>query len=393
VKNKEKAIAEMKRSAEHDFPAATSTLARNTKNGSLLESDAVVTFSLKRMCLSTSPGELRLATDLQGLEGWSYMGREAYLYFRHDASGATLERDAVDPHRLRLTLPEAYTFWIQVPRMYPHAPPRVYRVEPSHHHHGGNHSHNTHPTLSPSSHQVSRYLGAAAVARAGLAGRAGPPLLQRVEVLSRPPAHSCESHEEAKKLTSTHTYDEWSPIRRLSDLLDHLLDLPRSRHAAWRLEQQTTGQPQGHYPLHEDPKHLLESSVELPTTSSCKYCSSLPHDDICMSGEKRHSPPLHQQLHADEPAQKLGFDLWPNRFNVGYSTNPSNTSSSRMDHSNESPPPFSNDSHYWIASTNTTSNTKQPPSTPHLQPHHPQSVDHHSNAFRTSNPMDMMMME
>ena len=112
--------------------------------------------SLKRVRLSRSPGEFRLQKDLANLGGWeriappqthSHTLQPQPEYWRKGPARLVVE----DSHRVILTLdnssqiqqqqmqfqgqnqfhsaPPPSKFWIQVPRMYPHRPPAVARME------------------------------------------------------------------------------------------------------------------------------------------------------------------------------------------------------------------------------------------------------------------------
>jgi len=78
--------------------------------------------SLKRVRLSCSPGELRLQRDLRSLKGWDAVSQDCWA--RLGGAHLTLE----NPLRLILHS-EGARFWIQIPRMYPHRPPTIARME------------------------------------------------------------------------------------------------------------------------------------------------------------------------------------------------------------------------------------------------------------------------
>ena len=91
--------------------------------------------SLKRVRLSCSPGELRLQRDVGSLStmGWGELilngsGNVDGVCWQHRGTGAILMQD--DALRLKLRLPNNVgIMWIQIPRMYPHRPPVVSRLE------------------------------------------------------------------------------------------------------------------------------------------------------------------------------------------------------------------------------------------------------------------------
>jgi len=151
---------------------------RNTdfSNEDTRNQDVSLSASLKRFKISTTPGELRLAKDLESLmtdHNWkiphpanfnnfsSLQNRSQYrrehstnVLFSPDNS-ASVERDLVDPLRLRINI-FRYEFLLQIPRMYPHSPPVIYRITENKIYQGNYNSNSAseHPTLYPSSHCV-----------------------------------------------------------------------------------------------------------------------------------------------------------------------------------------------------------------------------------------------
>lgn len=106
--------------------------------------------SLKRVRLSSSPGELRLQLDLRQLaqsHEWVQTAEEVWHWPR---TKCRLEQCQVDPLRLVFFIPQQQhsgnmtRVWIQIPRMYPHPhrPPCVTQIQHAqplhvlpHHHH------------------------------------------------------------------------------------------------------------------------------------------------------------------------------------------------------------------------------------------------------------------
>lgn len=119
--------------------------------------------SLKRVRLSSSPGELRLQSDLRNLvllKNWVQAAEDVLVW---PETGCRLEQCQVDPLRLIFTIPipqeqeqllrrrlqlrhnyhpqqhqqqalhgpatTVTRVWLQIPRMYPHRPPKVTRIQ------------------------------------------------------------------------------------------------------------------------------------------------------------------------------------------------------------------------------------------------------------------------
>ena len=99
---------------------------RNSPSNDLLDCRSLQS-SLKRVRLNCSPGELRLQRDLKSLPQhiWNQIS-EGHFVFTFDS---TISLSLVDPLRLILQVSEAGRIFIQIPRMYPHRPPVVSRIE------------------------------------------------------------------------------------------------------------------------------------------------------------------------------------------------------------------------------------------------------------------------
>ena len=94
--------------------------------------------SLKRVRLSSSPGELRLQLDLRQLtqnNEWIQTSEDVWHCPR---TKCRLEQSQADPLRLVFFLPTSSTcsrnasatrIWIQIPRMYPHRPPTITQIQ------------------------------------------------------------------------------------------------------------------------------------------------------------------------------------------------------------------------------------------------------------------------
>lgn len=128
---------------------------------------------LKRVRLSTSPGELRLELDLEHLATamhWTQVNNHRW----GSKHGVILERRRQDPMSLVLHFDQSTKIWMQVPRCYPHEPPVITHVQ--------------------------------------------HPYVLHVIVTLEPAMHSMMTIQS----DTTLVYDKWSPVRQLSDLLDYL---------------------------------------------------------------------------------------------------------------------------------------------------------------------------
>ena len=89
--------------------------------------------SLKRVRLSSSPGELRLQLDLRQLVQGHEWIKTAEDVWHWPRTQCRLEQSQVDPLRLVFFVPgrNATTtrLWIQIPRMYPHRPPSITQIQ------------------------------------------------------------------------------------------------------------------------------------------------------------------------------------------------------------------------------------------------------------------------
>lgn len=138
--------------------------------------------SLKRLRLSTSPGELRLEGDLQTMTTtsggcWKHVDQRHWVCKR---SGALLERQFGNPLNFILYLSQNLQVCIEISREgYPHVPPTITRV--------------IHP------------------------------LYQNGIVLVQPALtpYATYSHDSC---ATTLVYDQWCPVRRFQDLLVFLVN-------------------------------------------------------------------------------------------------------------------------------------------------------------------------
>lgn len=224
--------------------------------------------SLKRVKISTSPGELRLDKDIELLinenqwcsapqnfvpiEQQPMPWRSATIsstrsYGELCRKNARLVRDPVDPLRLRLTclhqpfsqsLSERWTYLIQMPRMYPHQAPLITRV--------------TREIISNENmariSNVSIGASAAIVASSVMQMHADPPVPEQILIRCPPPPRNkfdaamnrehgvCENSKFLAIDVETAMYNSWSPISSLGDLLDFLITMPTKRREWWAVE-------------------------------------------------------------------------------------------------------------------------------------------------------------
>ena len=186
--------------------------------------------SLKRVRLSCSPGELRLQRDLRNLvteQGWNQVGEHCWNL----EDVASLEQvTKQDPLRLLLLVrcggvgghgqstgeTTWKRCWITIPRMYPHRPPVISRIEDMP-------SDNGQPTTkdqtapgwdsftgNPFSRQHHLQLQ-----------NRSRPAVERIVIHEAPPNGQAPS----VPCGSTVVYNHWSPIMRLGDLLSFVLNV------------------------------------------------------------------------------------------------------------------------------------------------------------------------
>lgn len=202
--------------------------------------------SLKRVRLSSSPGELRLQRDLRHLESsgtWQRVGNADVWHWHPPAAPVTARRRSpctsttaavprielrqLESLRLRLTIPNSVVVWIQVPRMYPHRPPLVGRI--------------AYNDESPDSHRIEHIL-----VHEAPPGRAESDSQQQQSPTERENYHqdtgdvfvetsssSWTSHSDSgeEQNTTLHysadtiIYHDWSPVQRLGDLLEFVIGI------------------------------------------------------------------------------------------------------------------------------------------------------------------------
>lgn len=339
--------------------------------------------SLKRVKISTSPGELRLDRDVESLisskdwtstaqiantniwphqnvnyhgsststPSWERRGSRIHSELLRDYPNARLVRDPVDPLRLTLTClhqppmslslnndttqlssplpPEQWTFFIQMPRMYPHVPPVITRVSRE---------------FAPNSESMACHIGnrnihyspaAAMMATSSLMqSRIEPvPVPEHVLVRLLPTPHSdfnSDNNSDFRCLDidlATSQMNSWSPVSSLQDLIDFLTQIPARRRSWWRVENNRR--------LHQQQVHFLRNNA----------IGNYPvgHPTIAPGHERQHFQSAKQQsfscdmeddgnmnvvesmvedTHHDFSRTSTERRFTPNRFDVGYEKSP-----------------------------------------------------------------------
>lgn len=282
--------------------------------------------SFKRVKISTSPGELRLDRDIECLlhsSKWApskennpphQHGRLIELC-RHNA---TLIRDAVDPLRMKLIVwhgsRERWTFFLQLPRMYPHVPPVVSRVSRE---------------ILPES-GVYDVSASAVMVASSVMQRGEPPVPEKVLVRSLPPSRAgecvdnmdCASHEDGlwEIDSATSVYRQWSPVSSLEELIDFLITIPERRRQWWSVESNRRAHLQSMRSCSMTPvmQNLsMQSAVQTMQYSnqimcSPKRCQKEPQ----MQHTQFPSSPCDMEAESLEAIEHSPFIA--NRFDVGY---------------------------------------------------------------------------
>lgn len=321
--------------------------------------------SLKRVKISTSPGELRLDKDIEILineNQWSstlpsqnnYVPNEQQqpLSWRSATvsssrshgelchKNATLVRDPVDPLRLRLTclhqpfsqsLLERWTYLIQMPRMYPHHAPLITRV--------------TREVISNENmariSNVSIGVSAAIVASSVMQMHAESPVPDQILIRSPPPPRNKydvnreHNYENSKFLTidaATAMYNFWSPISTLGDLLDFLMAIPSKRREWWAVENNRLHHQQqvrlirtGHE-MHPNQHAVSHSTMSTISNNENSSFQQLQHYISSSSrGAESDDDNVVEHMMDDSSAHDHATEekLRANRFDVGFPREPS----------------------------------------------------------------------
>ncbi|KAL3792870.1 hypothetical protein HJC23_004795 [Cyclotella cryptica] len=301
--------------------------------------------SLKRVKISTSPGELRLDRDIELLlssKTWTSTENNSPNGGRINeisSQNARLVRDPVDPLRLRLTVlrsMERWMFLIQMPRMYPHVPPVVTRV-----------------SRDAAQENLDGWMGghrsltaAEAMVASSVMQRAEPPVPERVVIRALPPSRAgdvCTSQcddwdmegcgdpysEDNSPLleidAATAVYRCWSPVSSLGELIEFLMGIPEKRRQWWSIESNRRGHLQSLRSSHFLAAHpTLASSQYNPnvTIKVTKYPLKAPQN---LSSPMKYHKAQYPSSPCDMDADKMdlesaieGSPFVTNRFDVGY---------------------------------------------------------------------------
>lgn len=215
-------------------------------NDDVYNNDLTLSACLKRFKISTTPGELRLSKDMEQLikeHDWvtsQHMTHQSNLttfstnrLLSPDGT-LSIERDSVDPLRLRVQSP-FFEFLLQIPRMYPHSPPSVYRItrcNSSNFVTASSCSMSTtssdRPTLYPSSSCVPPPPSHTSGVGIDNFTQHFPNIVVSNEVLAQNNKPTNTSHPSTQHDLEQNTviYNNWNPISRLVDLLSWLKDYP-----------------------------------------------------------------------------------------------------------------------------------------------------------------------
>ena len=319
--------------------------------------------SLKRVKISTSPGELRLDRDIESLitgKRWStanhgldnnenhckssFDRRGSRIHVELYSHHARLMRDPVDPLRLRLTFldqitsskhndaptdnnnaqrstssplpPERWTFLIQIPRMYPHAPPSILRVTRDFVSNLGN------MNLDRQNSSAS----AAMVASSVMQGRVEPPAPEQVFINLLPPIlhhHQGGGLGDTQMDLATAVCNSWTPVSTLQDLIDFLMGIPARRREWWSAEShRSTNHQQNQQsfygvaqPTIAPPNNSFSDSQEHQSKGQEPYHSSQCEMDE--DGEVSNFEYMMEDSQHDFSERHIN-PFTPNRFDVGY---------------------------------------------------------------------------
>ncbi|CAB9497745.1 expressed unknown protein [Seminavis robusta] len=211
-------------------PTPTAYPSNNNSSSSYLDCQSLQS-SLKRVRLSSSPGELRLQRDLRHMVSsgtWvpqqdnRHKNSEVWMWHppappvtvkaHNQPPPPHIELKKVESLRLRLTFQHSVVAWIQVPRMYPHRPPLISRIVYQDNY-GGNNN-NTKQTIQTI-----------------VVHEAPPGRSDGASVISpEDQPHQIKNNANPIHQGNTVVYHNWSPVQRLGDLLEFVIDTFRKQH-------------------------------------------------------------------------------------------------------------------------------------------------------------------
>lgn len=278
--------------------SSTPTTATTNTSTSHLEYQSIQS-CFKRVKISTSPGELRLSKDLEDIcttHHWRHHNRD----FLSPDSCIKLHQDVVDPLRLSLSVwgkNVVMTYMLQVPRMYPHAPPVVYRVSAD-------------PPLQYPS---------------------GMPTLEQVRIVPQTTTTPSSPLTKTTRPSNIEIYNQWSPISRLMDLIEFLVELLPKRMRQWEEWLQYPSLPASPSTPLPETMEKKEMKVDVQSRHYQRRSSQLYLSEGMSSGETSGECTKELQMDDDDDeeeeypmpvnlAAKKHFVWHPNRFHVGYDT-------------------------------------------------------------------------
>ncbi len=260
--------------------------------------------SLKRVRLSCSPGELRLQRDLRFLPSMGWQPEEdqdskdssvpflvdsnpKWYFQSHDV---VAELQLLDPLRLMLSIqhPQRCSrLWIQIPRMYPHRPPVIPRVENM--------------------------------------------AMDQIIIVDEPPGMPQGQDTASETPGPTVIYQGWSPVRQLGDLLGFLLKTSAQQpiHARSSSAASTSG--------FDTRSNSNQISTEVSLAMTSESFSSSPTDVSSSVTDGRIGRPTtgtslyfmdehkmddamgYRRYSSEQSGHNMASQvLLPNRFDVGY---------------------------------------------------------------------------
>jgi hypothetical protein len=358
--------------AEMMAPPPTPTAPGPYRNSSSYLDCQSLQSSLKRVRLSSSPGELRLQRDLRHMVSsgtWvpqqnqddssgSTTGEGVWIWHppeppvtaksQHQPPPPHIELQQVEALRLRLTFQHSVVAFIQVPRMYPHRPPLISRIVYNNNY--GNTSNIIPYSLSgPPSPNNMQTIQSILVHEA-LPGRpdggADSPTLATVE--ANPETNKSHNTDNTIQCSITVVYPSWSPVQRLGDLLEFVIATLQRQHEHLHGNNNNNNNKRTnhHASINDVPLTYSSSSLSSnsswsghPSHSSVSTASSAntagyrtSNSSIFPGWKEEHSSKTqfhqeqqqHQHHHMDvnmmncHDIDLASSFLTPNRFDVGY---------------------------------------------------------------------------
>eukprot|EP00814_Leptocylindrus_danicus_P020593 CAMPEP_0116026812 /NCGR_PEP_ID=MMETSP0321-20121206/14147_1 /TAXON_ID=163516 /ORGANISM="Leptocylindrus danicus var. danicus, Strain B650" /LENGTH=315 /DNA_ID=CAMNT_0003499829 /DNA_START=174 /DNA_END=1121 /DNA_ORIENTATION=- len=184
---------------------------------------------LKRIRISSSsPGELALNSDLSHMADELSLCRVNHTQWCTRDQSVRIERDEVDTLRFAVGIltetGEEWSFHLQMPRMYPHQPPVIYRT-----------------MRRPSANHEQQQLG-------------------EILVSNDPNPHNDNEYSPRHSDDIFAVYEGWSPVSRLKDLILWMATLPTN--TAGSHPQQGTAAMQAAMQRMVPPRHPLSAQAQ-----------------------------------------------------------------------------------------------------------------------------------